>query len=265
MMKIAVVVNPLIEEAAELARRLLGKLQQHEVLFDERTARALGEKASDISKAEVVITLGGDGTVLRAHSLAQGASFLSINMGDRGFLAEVRKDEAEKALEELLKGKLEVVERMRLRTELRGEKIPEALNDVVIFSAVPGKTATLRVSVDGEEIFSFRGDGLIVSTPTGSSAYTRAAGGPVVFPNVECIVITAICPSSKHVPPLVVSADSRVEVEVGLPGQACLLVVDGIQRATLPHGSKVTVSRSESRAKFFKWRDFCGTLREKVL
>lgn len=262
-MKIGIVINPLIEDAVRLAKKLRDRIQpHHELLFDERTARALGERASDISAAEVVITLGGDGTVLRAHALAQNARILAINMGDRGFLAEVRKDEAERVVELLLQGKLEILERMRLKAELRGEKIPEALNDVVIFSAVPGKTITLRVSVDGEEIFSFRGDGVIVSTPTGSTAYTRAAGGPIVFPGVDCIVITAICPSSKPVPSVVISAKSSVEIEVSLPGQEGLLIVDGLERARLPHGSVVRISTSEHGAKFFKWGDFCRSLKK---
>ncbi|MEM2796376.1 MAG: NAD(+)/NADH kinase [Candidatus Hadarchaeales archaeon] len=263
-MKIGIVINPLIEEAVRLAKKLKEKIPApHELLFDERTARALDEKASDISEAEVVITLGGDGTVLRAHALAQDAHILAINMGDRGFLAEVKKDEAERAVELLLEKKLEVVERTRLKVEF-GEKIPEALNDVVIFSAVPGKTVTLKVSVDGKKIFSFRGDGVIVSTPTGSTAYTRAAGGPIIFPGVECIVVTAICPSSKPIPPIVLPAKSRVDVEVCLPGQEGLLIVDGLERARLPHGSVVKISASESGAKFFKWGEFCRSL-EKIL
>lgn len=265
-MRIGIVVNPHIREAIDLARRISDRLSQsNEVIFDEKTAGVLGREAGDLSSADVVITFGGDGTVLRAHSIAQSATILGVNMGERGFLAEVRKEEVDAALELLLRGELKVEEKMRLKTAFGDERIPEALNDVVIFSAVPGKTSTIRVTIDGEEIFGFRGDGLIVATPTGSTAYTKAAGGPVVFPAVDCMIVTAVCPSTPRVPSIVVPATSKVTAEVSLPGQPCLLVVDGLERAKVRHGERVDITVSERKAKFFRWGDFCRKLREKIL
>jgi NAD+ kinase len=265
-MRIGIVVNPHIAEAADLARKIADRLSKaHDVIFEERSAKILGKVAGDISSADLIITLGGDGTVLRGHSMAQSAVILGVNMGNRGFLAEVGRDEVDRVVDLILADKLHVEERMRLKVSLGGESIPEALNDVVLSSAVPGKTSTIRISIDGVEILSFRGDGLIVSTPTGSTAYTKAAGGPVVFPGIDCVIITAICPLNSKIPPMVIPADKKVTAEVGLPGQPCLLIVDGLERARLPHGARVEISVSDKRARFIRWGDFCSRLREKIL
>ncbi len=198
---------------------------------------------------DVLITLGGDGTLLRgARSLAgTGVPVLGVNLGRLGFLTTAPIDGLEQALDQLFAGEWELDRRSTLSAEVRGGDGAGsfvALNDVVVHTSGMARVVRLRVTIgDGEEVASFAGDGLIVSTPTGSTAYSLSAGGPVVAPGVPCMIITPICPHILSVRPLVVPLDSDVKIEAAEQSDALFLTVDGQVARKMEVGETVSVGR----------------------
>jgi len=256
-----------IPGALKLVRKVIGLLSTEEILLEREVAKKLGKHSRSVRalrKADAVVTVGGDGTVLFAQRLAPKVPILGINLGEKGFLADVKPNEVEQALVKLKAGKLQLVERDRLAGTAHGKRLPDALNDVVICSANAGKTLAVKVAVDGEIAMNVRGDGVIVSTTTGSTAYAHAAGGPVVDPRLKAILVVPICPSYPRPAPLVVPMDSHVEVEPTRPGRDAQVVVDGIPATKLKCGEKVMLSRSDNPALFFRWCEFYRKTREKL-
>jgi NAD+ kinase len=256
-----------IPGALEIVRKVMDLLSTEEILLERKVAKKLGKPSGTVRafrKADAVVTVGGDGTVLFAQRLAPNVPILGVNLGEKGFLADVKPSEVEQALVRLKAGKLQPVERDRLAGTVHGKRLPDALNDVVVFSAAAGKTVAVKVAVDGEMVMDVRGDGIIVSTTTGSTAYAHAAGGPVVDPRLKAILVVPICPSHSRSAPLVVPMDSRIEIEPTRPGRDAQVIVDGLPAAKLRCGEKVVLSRSNKPALFFKWGEFYRKIREKL-
>ena len=266
-MRIGIIAHPEIPGALKLARRVLRLLIKEEVLLERRLAKTLGKRgvtARAFQKADAIVTIGGDGTVLFAQRQAPETPILGIDLGERGFLADVKPNEAQQALRMLVMGRLPIVEREKLVGEAAGKRLPDALNDAVLCSAKAGKTLTLRVSVDGKIAADVRGDGVIVATPTGSTAYALAAGGPVVDPRLKVFVVVPICPPHPKPNPLVVPIDSRIEIEPTRPERGAVVIVDGQIAAKLKPGEKATFHRSDKPARFFEWGEFYRKVREKL-
>jgi NAD+ kinase len=224
-----------------------------------------------IDGAELLIVLGGDGSVLAAARAVgdRDVPILGINLGHLGFLTEVGPDRAVEALERVLRGEAQVVERQRIAVRvLRGERelaSGVALNDAVITKgSALARMIELDVRVDGEPIAPFRSDGLIVATPTGSTAYNLSAGGPVVEPSVEALVITPICPHILSLRPLVVRADCAIDVV--LRAEEATLTRDGQVGTSLEPGDRVHLVRAAHPARFVELtpRDHFETLRAKL-
>jgi NAD+ kinase len=256
-----------IPGALEIVRKAMGLLSTEEILLERKVAKKLGRPAGDLrafKKADAVVAVGGDGTVLFAQRLAPNVPVLGINLGEKGFLADVRPREVGQALARLKAGNLQVVERDRLAGVVRGKRLPDALNDVVVFSATAGKTVALKVSIDGEVAMDVRSDGVVVATPTGSTAYAYAAGGPVIDPRLKAILVVPICPSHPKSTPLVVPIDSRIEIEPTRTGRDAQVIVDGLSVARLRCGEKITLSCSEKPALFFRWGEFYRKVKEKL-
>lgn len=266
-MRIGIVAKVQIEEAIEVVQRLVKMLGDCEVIFGPEISEKLGKKsdAGELKRADAILAVGGDGTVLRAHRLAFGKPVLGINVGARGFLAEVEPGELKRAVAKLLKGELRTVERSGLTTQIGGKKLTDALNDVVIASARAGKTVSLEVLVNKTLALKIRGDGLIVATPTGSTAYTKAAGGPVLDPEMDGFVLVPICSSIFGAHSLVVPSNKRIEVKIVAPGERALAIVDGHIEGELKIGEVAKISISEKRAKFLCWKNFYRKLGEKLL
>lgn len=181
------------------------------------------------AEADLVIVLGGDGTLLSiAHVAARrNTPVMGVNLGSLGFLTEVPLAEMTLALEALLSGRTDVVSpRMMLETTWRGTT-DLTLNDVVINKAAKARMIQYTVSVDGRDIARLRADGLIVATPTGSTAYSLSAGGPILQPAVPAIVLTPICPHTLSFRPTVISSAARVRIEMKTPGEEIYLTLDG--------------------------------------
>lgn len=266
-LRVGIVARLEIPGALKLVRKVIGLLSKEEILLERDLARKIRKRPGTTQafrSADALITIGGDGTVLFAQRLAPNAPILGINMGARGFLADVKPAEVPRAVRGLLAGKLQIVERERLAGAVRKKRLPDALNDVVVSSANAGKTLAVKISVDGETVMGFRGDGVIVATPTGSTAYAHAAGGPVVDPRLRSILIVPICPCQPRPAPLIVPMDSDVEVVPTRPGRDAQVTVDGISVSKLKCGESIRLRRSENPALFFKWGEFYSKMMERL-
>lgn len=202
---------------------------------------------------ECAIILGGDGTLLRAAKLLQpcGVPIMGINLGNLGFLTALEYQDAEKAIEQLISDQYRIEQRTLLQVDFQGEIAEKtAMNDVVIARAGFSRLIRLRLLVNGQVVEDYRGDGVVIATPTGSTGYSLSAGGPVVSPMAKTLVVTPICPHMLSARPLVVSEDDVISVEV-FPGSRSMekeaqVTVDGDETLALSVGQTVTVSRSEA-------------------
>lgn len=236
---------------AELGDYLTGR--GIEVVLDEEIAPRLGRTGTPLEhmEADLLLSVGGDGTLLRAlQQMSKGKLIpvLGINVGTIGFLTDVRSDEVYERLEEVLSG-FEVVERSRLSVRLADATIPPAINEVVVITSQPAKMLHYRIFIDDVQLDEARADGVIIATPTGSTAYAMSAGGPIVDPKVEATVIVPLAPFKLSSRPWVVPADCTVSVEL-LSERGGLVVVDGQHTSSIGMGGIVRVSRCDTPAPF---------------
>ncbi len=201
-----------------------------------------------------LVTLGGDGTLLRGARLLKGAAVpvLGVNLGRVGFLTAASKDESELALERLASGDFVTEERLTLQASIvaaRGESssLPISLNDVTIHKGGVARLIQLNVQVNGQDVGNYSSDGLIVATPTGSTAYSLSAGGPIIVPDVQAMVITPVAPHTLAVRPVVIPADAHITIRPIRPWANDLLVsVDGQQAMMLGPDDIVELCRGEN-------------------
>jgi NAD+ kinase len=259
---VGVCLKPDQTQLVDFVRELAAWLEERgvAVLLDKEAAAATGDpvmlRSEVAEKVDLMIVLGGDGTLL-AVARAIGSRpvpILGVNLGTLGYLAETAQGELFEALEEVLAGRFLVETRMRLEVAVeRGGEVIErylALNDAVLARTALSRIVDLEVRADGADVTTYFGDGLIVSTPTGSSAYSLSAGGPLVLPGVEAIVLTPICPHTLTQRPLVLPHICNVEIRVHNPrGGDVQLTVDGQVGCELSERDHVTVHRSEHPAR----------------
>jgi NAD+ kinase len=264
--------------ALEVTREVIAWLDERgiAVRLPLECAQKLGQAErgfpeSDFARgADILLCLGGDGTFLRASRFAAGENIpvLGINLGWLGFLTEVSVTEWRDALTQVLEGNFRIEERMRLacRVMREGEEVygGTALNDVVLHRGGSSRMLHLGIAIDGRFIGSYSADGLVVSTPTGSTAYSLSCGGPLVHPGVECMIITAICPHTLSARPLVISSQERVILTEGV-SEVKGLSLDGQQNFFLQSIDEVWVERASTGVRFVKVkRDFYRIVREKL-
>jgi len=200
--------------------------------------------------AEAVLVLGGDGTLLRAADLARpsGVPLLGVNLGHVGFLAEAEEDTLDEALDKLAAGAYEVEERTTLQAVVRsnGHVLGRtwALNEAVVEKTTRGRILEVVLEVDGRPVSSFGCDGVLCSTPTGSTAYAFSAGGPLIWPQVQAMLVV---PSNAHAlfaRPMVIAPDSAVAIEVSAEGPSAVLDCDGRRTIAVPPGARVELTRA---------------------
>ncbi|HXF81950.1 MAG TPA: NAD(+)/NADH kinase, partial [bacterium] len=233
----------------------------------------LGRSEEELAeRADLLVVFGGDGTILRAARLAagRGIPIAGVNMGGFGFLAELSTEEFPAALPRLLDGRYTLDERMMLEAAVdqSGAGGPRllALNDIVVTKSGVARVLRLRVSVNGEHLASYPADGVIVATPTGSTAYSLSAGGPILDPRVDAIVITPICPHTFNARAVVVGGDDEIAVDVTAPEPEATLSVDGRVGVTLAAVRRVVVRAAAQRTRFVRLggSSFYGILRTKL-
>lgn len=220
---------------------------------------------------DFAISLGGDGTFLRAASRvgAKGIPVLGVNMGRLGFLSDVLPSEVEKALGEIFEGQYKLEEHTAIKVEAEGEPIegnPYALNDIALLKRVDASMITIRCSVNGEYLVTYQADGLIVSTPTGSTAYNLSNGGPIIVPSADILCLTPVAPHSLNIRPIVINDDCVVELEVESRSHNFLAAIDG-RSEKLREGTKVIIRRAPFKIKIVKQRSshYFSTLRDKLM
>jgi NAD+ kinase len=224
------------------------------------------------SLSDALVVLGGDGTLLAASRLLdRPIPVLGVNFGSLGFLTEITLGDLYPALEGVLEGRYEHEERRLLRAVVhrqgRADVTSDVLNDVVITKAGPSRIIEVDVSVDGQFVSSFRADGIIVSSPTGSTAYNLAAGGPILHPTLPAVVITPICPHMLTNRPLVVGDEARVEVRLRASRDVeVYAALDGQETFAFADGDHVVVTGSPRRLQLVKppGRDYYEVLRTKL-
>jgi len=273
---VAVVVKRGSSEAVGLAREVRARCPDLELLAGSELAEATGWPAvpeEEMSRrAELILVLGGDGTLIHAARMVRGRAvpILGVNLGSLGFLTEVPRSELFARLPEVLAGKARLHTRMKLACRLhRDGKViveDEVLNDVVINKGALARIADHEVSLDGQFMTTFKSDGVIVATPTGSTAYALAAGGPILHPALECAVVAPICPHALTQRPFVVPGDQVVTVVLRSPVADVYLTLDGQTGHALQQGDRLEVRRSPNRTVLVSNPniDYFGILRQKL-
>jgi NAD+ kinase len=278
MKRVAMLLKRDKPEAIEIARQLAEWLraQGHETFIlgnhfsPPHGARCIDEPElpRDLT---LMIVLGGDGTLLHAASLVADLKvpILGVNLGHLGFLTSCAPADAESAVMRALAGDLAVEERLRLRCEVvrgTGERLVRyACNDAVVSQGALARLIELDALLDDRLITRYRADGLIVATPTGSTAYNLAAGGPIVTPDVKAFVVTPICPHTLTNRPVVVPSAARVTVKLGLPAEHVVLTIDGQWGTALSDGDRVEISQAETPLRIYRAaQNYFDVLREKM-
>ena len=220
---------------------------------------------------DLVVVLGGDGTLLSvARTVRAGVPILGVNLGTLGFLTEVGRTELYPSLVEILAGRFTIEKRALLDVELAraggGKVTYRILNDAVIAKSALSRIIQLTLRVDGRRVTSYRSDGLIISTPTGSTAYNLSAGGPIVNPLLPVVVLTPICPHTLSLRPIVVPDTSKVEITLETEREEVFLTLDGQEGSELGFRDSVRLTRSDSTAHLVKvsGRTFYHSLRGKL-
>ncbi len=255
--------SPLAAKAIEKVSAW-GKKRGVEILIERETAKLTGVKGVDresfAGSVDALVVLGGDGTLLAAARTANSDSIplLGVNLGSLGYMTEVAYEEIEKALENIRNGNFSIENRMMLNLTIGNDessKSETALNDVVISHKSMARIIELSLSINGQDVTHYKTDGLIISTPTGSTAYALSAGGPILHPALEAIVICPICPHTLTHRPLVVPNSSVIDVKILRQRDDVNASVDGQVIFDVKEGDRLVVTRSEKVTRLIRMPD----------
>ncbi len=273
-MKIGVISRLDMEESIQLTEKIVNFLLERDIetLLDKSVAEHLNKYHSiahplEEMDADIIIAVGGDGTILRTQSFISSKQIplFGINMGTVGFLTEIDPELVFKSLEQVLAGKYVVEKRTQLQIQ-HGSKLHSALNEVVIMTRKPAKMLHIEISVDDEVAEELRADGLIVATPSGSTAYSMSAGGPIVDPQVEAFIIVPICPFKLGSRPIVVPDNSQIKVRLLREGKKAMAVIDGQSEEEINYMDEIIFRKSDNHACFVRLtKDFYRKVREKLI
>ena len=214
---------------------------------------------------DLLVVAGGDGTVLRYADCASSREIpvLGVHFGRVGFLSEILFDSFEEALDRLMTGRFGIEERMMLRCTINNDLTVHCLNDILVFKHSFSGTVQIDVTIDGKPVGTVFCDGILAATPTGSTAYSLSAGGPVVAPGLDAILVTSVCSHTLHMRPIVASADSTIEFKVAQNG---FVASDGIKVREVQNEDVIRVRRSERKTRFIRFGDtnLFGLIHEKL-
>jgi NAD+ kinase len=278
--RIGITSKPRKPEVREIVPPLVDWLQQRsiEVLIDKETGSALDRARQCVtrnempSRVDLIIVLGGDGTLLATARVLNGkpVPLLAVNIGGLGFLTVITQDELYPTLEMVLAGDFRTDKRVQIEAEVirAGEVISSflALNDVVLNKGAIARILDFDVRVDGQFISTYKADGLIVSTPTGSTAYSLAAGGPVIAPSVQAFIVTPICAHTLTNRPIVLPDSAQIEVGVKTQRESVYLTVDGQVGIAVRSEDAVHMRRASSVVELVQssQKDYFEILRQKL-
>lgn len=265
-MRVGITARPDRDDALDVVKRALGHLRDRaDVVVESGMAERLGVDGTPLEAMDdldALIAVGGDGTILYTLQRAD-APLLGVRIGRLGFLAEVKPEDLVSALDRLLDGDYVVEERSRIRPTLDGEALPDATNEGVLKTKKISKMIALEIFADDERIEQVRADGLIVATPTGSTSYALSAGGPIVDPDMDAMVLVPIAPFKLGSRPVVVPGDKTVRVQLLDEGKEAMLTVDGQYDAEVRYEDDLTFTISDDPARFIRFeQSFYRRVRE---
>lgn len=277
---IGLVLNTEKDNSLEVSKKLIEliKAKNLDYLLEKEGAKELNLNHKRASyetlrkKADLIIVFGGDGTFLHTslNFIGTGIPLMGINLGRIGFLTEIETNELGKALDHIIADNFTVENRNTLKVclERAGQEVQKkyAVNDVVINRAADGEMLKVDMHINKEFVNSYRGDGIIISTPTGSTAYSFSAGGPIINPQVKALLITPLCPHAVHVKPMVISDDEIIEIDVEGQKDKMFLTTDGRDSIKIKQRDIVRVKSSEKEISLIKFPDrtFYTILRNKM-
>jgi len=278
---LGLIVNHKKKKALDVAKKIVdwSNLKDIKVCIEKIEGQSAISDAVDcfqesfLKKAELVISLGGDGTLLRAARLAslKNIPVFGINLGGLGFLTQIGTDELETCLDRLFRGEYFIEERMMLecsikRKDNKGMNKFISLNDIVIGKGAFARLVCLATYVNDYYVITYSADGLVLSTSTGSTAYSLSAGGPIINPKIKCMLVTPICPHTLSARPLIIGENDRVRIDLESVDEEVMLTIDGQVGFSLKYKDEVTVKKSRHKTKLitFKEKNFYTILREKL-
>lgn len=280
MNKIGLVINTKKPQALEVAGQLLHWFEERHIQIIIPASKAtllgrpeLGTQDNQLAdQVDCLLILGGDGTLLNtARSVAEnGVPLLGVNLGQLGFLTEIELSNLYTSLEQLLAGEYHIEERMMLEAEVVRDGLVidrfQALNDIVLTKGAFSRMINLETYVGNQYVATYPADGLIISSPTGSTAYSLSAGGPIVSPEVEVMIVTPICPHTLYARPVVISPQEKVRVTLRSQHAEVMLTVDGQHGFKVEANDEIVVHKSSLTTKLvrLKGRSFYEILREKL-
>ena len=274
MRNIAIALNPSKDKDGKILEKILLKLKS--VFLDSNIIVLNSFDMSSIDfkeKLDLIIVLGGDGTILGvARDINEKYNYpiLGVNIGNLGFLASIEIDNLDYALKKIKNNEFIIQERILLECESNIEgklEVNKALNDIVIARGTLSRMMKFKVFIDDKLYYTFKGDGLIIATPTGSTAYSFSAGGPFVYPDMEVITITPICPHTKSMQPIVLNAKSKIEIKADSYSEEIYLTFDGQKSLKNIDKSIIRIKKSKENAKILLLDDYdyFKVLRKKIL
>ncbi len=219
-----------------------------------RLKRFSGGKPLSEMKTDLIVTVGGDGTVLKTSMLIPepGTPILAVNRGRRGYLTEVAPEQGREAIRDCLKGKIRLEEHMKLSVLQSSGSSVDGLNEALLAPALPYKMIPVNIRVGGYDLVDCRADGLIVATPTGSTAHAFSAGGPVLDPSLDAFVLVFVCPVDP-IHPVVVPAEREISIKLSDTASHASVIVDGRHRQDLAPGASISIRKSKRKAVFVRF------------
>lgn len=278
MKKIGIICKSGRREPREILRELLPWLRGkgYETFVEQEAADALNIEgfSRDLiaSTVDVVFVLGGDGTMLSVSRAvaARSVPILGINLGSMGFMAEINKDELYEVVDRILSGDCTVEERLMLTAKIRrnGQEVSEytVLNDVVINKGALARIIDMETFINGKYVTTFKADGLIIATPTGSTAYSLSASGPIIYPTLDSMLLTPICPHTLTNRPILLPHDFRIEVAIRTLSEDVYLTLDGQVGAPLRLDDVIEITQADYKTRLLipYERDYFEILRNKL-
>ena len=256
-MKLGLICNYHVKKACSAADDVFSFLSKENEVFPENKF-AKGKKLKGYSmeeinkKADVVVTVGGDGTILRALEKIDKPVF-AVNSGGMGFLTEVESKYAKEGLQRVLDGKYNVEERAKIKVTIDGKRLPDATNEVTVQTSRIAKIIYLQVLIEGELLETFGADGIIIATPTGSTSYALSAGGPILDPGLNAMVIAPLAPFKLAARPWVVPLEKEIQIKLLHKSKGSKVVIDGESPIDVTPDSNIFITGSEEKARFVRF------------
>ncbi|MGM9978050.1 MAG: NAD(+)/NADH kinase [Clostridium sp.] len=272
MKRIGIAINPSKDNENKILNMVKDKFNEKFDLEEIIVFNSYETKNLNLHKSlDLIVVLGGDGTLLNvAREMSKKAykiPIFGINIGNLGFLSSIDISEIDKALDKLKNKEYSLEKRMLLNCNQENKEPLIALNDVVVARGTLSRIVKFEIFIDGKSYSTFKGDGLIISTPTGSTAYSFSAGGPFVYPNLDLMVLTPICPHTKSMQPMIISGESTVEIIPENGEEEIYLTVDGQKATRINQREHIKVCRAEKHVQvlLFDDYDYFKVLRTKIL